>query len=308
MGFLFDKRPTILYHAMPAVVCKGCGVRILITGANGQVGQALVAALRDEHQVVAATRPDFDLSSFVIVDRIAAARPDLVIHAAAWTNVDGCARDPDLALLVNGLGTRRVALACQQLDIPLVYISTNEVFDGRSDMPYSEFDRPNPINPYAFSKWAGEQAVTQLLRKFYIVRVAWVFGGERNFVRTILRLAEERPELAVVDDEIGNPTYAPDIADAVRQLIGIPAYGVYHFVNEGHCSRYDFAREILRANGTEHVAVRPIKLAEFRRDSTPPAFGALRNVIGRHDLGISLPSWQDALDRFLRTLKRPPAS
>lgn len=283
-------------------------MRILITGANGQVGQELVTRLRQQHTIVPTTHADFDISDARATRQIIALQPDLVIHPAAFTNVDACARDPEYALRVNALGTKHIALACQQLEIPLIYISTNEVFDGRATQPYLEFDIPHPINPYAYSKWAGEQIVQQLLRQFYIVRVAWVFGGERNFVRTILRLAAQRSELTIVDDEIGNPTYAPDIASAIADLIAHPAYGIYHFVNEGYCSRFEFAREILRQAGRSDVSITPIKLADYQRASTPPAFSALRNFVGATDLGIRLRPWQEALAAFLHGIPRDTAS
>jgi dTDP-4-dehydrorhamnose reductase len=139
-----------------------------------------------------------------------------------------------------------------------------------------------------------------LLRRFYIVRIAWVFGGARNFVRTIERLARERDHLAVVDDEISNPTFADDVATAITRLIAEPAYGIYHLVNDGYCSRFDFAREILRQLERSEVVVEPIKLRDYRRDSTPPPFTPLRNYIGAVDLDIVLPPWQDALARFLK--------
>lgn len=278
-------------------------MRILITGAQGQVGRALVAALEKHHTIIPTNHTTLDISTLPSISQIIEQQPDLVIHSAAFTNVDACARQPDLALTVNGLGTKHVALACQQLDIPIVYISTNEVFDGHATAPYREFDSTNPINPYAYSKWVGEQVIQQLVRRFYIVRVAWVFGGERNFVRTILRLAQERDELAIVDDEIGNPTYAPDIADAINRLIDLPVYGIYHFVNEGHCSRFEFAREILRLADVNHVALKPIKLVDYRRDSTPPAFAALRNFVGATELGIQLRPWQAALNDFLEVTR-----
>lgn len=279
-------------------------MRILITGAPGQVGQALTATLSNQHTLIPTDRDQLDLSAAGATSQIVALQPELVIHSAAFTNVDACAREPDRALLNNGLGTKHVALACQTLNVPLVYISTNEVFDGRAQQPYLEFDPTGPINPYGYSKWVGEQVVQQLLRRFYIVRIAWVFGGERNFVRTILRLAQERDQLAVVDDEIGNPTYAPDVAAAIARLIEQPSYGIYHLVNEGYCSRFEFAREILRQAGREHVMIQPIKLADYVRDSRPPAFGALRNFVAATDLGIQLRPWQAALSAFLSAQQR----
>ncbi|WP_026370935.1 dTDP-4-dehydrorhamnose reductase [Kallotenue papyrolyticum] len=282
-------------------------MRILITGASGQVGTALTHALQPRHVILRGDRARLDITQPEATTTIIHQQPELVIHCAAWTDVDGCARDPDRALLVNALGTRHVALACQALDIPLVYISTNEVFDGQATQPYLEFDAPHPINPYGYSKWAGEQIVQQLLRRFYIVRIAWVFGGPRNFVRTVLRLGQERAELAMVDDEIGTPTYAPDLAAAIARLIEQPAYGIYHLTNSGFCSRYEFAAEILRQAGLTQVCLRPIKLADYRRDSTPPRFGALRNFVAATDLGITLRPWQAALADFLAAQQAQPA-
>jgi dTDP-4-dehydrorhamnose reductase len=274
-------------------------MRIAITGANGQVGHALVAALTPHHNVVPLTHNDVAIEQRAATQQLVALQPEYVIHCAAWTNVDGCARDPQQALLMNALGTKHVALACQQLDIPLVYISTNEVFDGTASQPYLEFDRPNPINPYAYSKWAGEQVVQQLLRRFAIVRVAWVFGGPRSFVRTVLRLAQERSELTMVDDEIGNPTYAPHLAHALGQLVEQQAYGIFHLVNEGRCSRLEFAQAILNQAGHNHITLKPIPLAMYKRDSTPPQYGALKNFVAATELGIQLPPWQDALAHAL---------
>jgi dTDP-4-dehydrorhamnose reductase len=277
-------------------------VRILITGAGGQLGQALSATLQ-QHDLVLCNHASLDISKLAAVEQIVTQHPDCVIHSAAWTDVDGCARDPDRALLINSIGTKHVVLACQQLDIPLVYISTNEVFDGHASQPYLEFDRPNPINPYGYSKWGGEQVVQQLLRRFYIVRTAWVFGGQRNFVRTIMRLAQSQNELKIVKDEIGNPTYAPDVAEAIGKLIEYPAYGIYNFVNDGYCSRFEFAQEILRKTGATDVTIESIKLAEYKRDSTPPSFGALRNLVGANDLQIRLRPWQVALADYLAHLQ-----
>ena len=273
-------------------------MRIAITGANGQLGKALQAELASDHTLIALGHNELELGYPDCVARLVATGAELVIHPAAYTNVDGCARDPELAYRVNGLGTQYVALACRQLNARLIYISTNEVFDGSGLAPYFEYDMAAPINAYGRSKWAGEQAVRELLDRFYIVRVAWLFGGERNFVRTILRLASERDTLSLVADEVGSPTYAPDVAAAIAQLIEKPFYGTYHLVNEGICSRYEFAAEILRQVGHEHMALHPIKLADYKRDSVVPPYTALRNLAAA-TLGIRLRPWQDALQSYL---------
>jgi dTDP-4-dehydrorhamnose reductase len=276
-------------------------LRIAITGASGQLGQALQNRLGQEHEIIALRHADVDLNNPSCVGQLVTTGAELVIHPAAFTNVDGCARDPELAYRVNGLGTQYVALACQQLDAPLVYVSTNEVFDGRATEPYVEYDPAAPINAYGRSKWAGECAVRELLSRFYIVRVAWLFGGERNFVRTVLGLAAERESLAMVADEVGSPTYAPDAAEALAELIRQPFYGTYHLVNEGACSRLAFASEILSQAGRTDVELRPIKLAEYRRDSVVPPYTPLRNLAATA-LGARLRPWQEALAEYLRTL------
>lgn len=278
-------------------------MRIAITGAGGQLGGALRAALGPAHEVVALTRAELELGSPVAVEQVAATGADLVIHPAAHTNVDGCARDPELAYTINALGTKYVALACRRLGAPLVYISTNEVFAGDAARPYVEYDQPRPVNAYGRSKLAGEAAARELLRELYVVRVAWLFGGERNFVRTVLRLAASPPEggLRMVDDEVGSPTYAADVADGVARLIATEHYGTYHFVNAGACSRHAFAAAILRLAGRADLPVAPIKLADFRRDSTPPPFTPLANLAGAN-LGITFRPWEDAVAAYLETL------
>ncbi|HEU4329205.1 MAG TPA: dTDP-4-dehydrorhamnose reductase [Roseiflexaceae bacterium] len=274
-------------------------MRIAITGAGGQLGQALQRRLAGEHELVALAHAELDLADPASVGRLVATRAELVIHPAAYTNVDGCARDPERAYRVNTLGTKYVALACRELGAPLVAISTNEVFDGAGGRTYYEYDQAAPVNPYGWSKWGGEQAVREVLDRFYICRVAWLYGGERNFVRTILRLAGEREELSVVDDEVGSPTYAPDVADAVAQLIRLPHYGTFHLVNEGACSRFAFAQEILRLAGRDDVRLRPMRLADYKRDSTVPPHTPLHNIAAAA-LGVSLRPWQAALEEFLR--------
>lgn len=276
-------------------------MRIAITGASGQLGLALQHMLAAQHEIIALGHADLELGDPRCVTVLAATHADLVIHPAAYTNVDGCARDPERAYRVNGLGTRYVALACRQMGAQLVYISTNEVFDGTATAPYFEYDAANPINAYGRSKYVGEQSIRELLPEHYIARVAWLYGGERNFIRTVLRLAGERDTLAMVADEIGSPTYSVDVASAVTQLMNTGHYGTYHLVNQGACSRYELAAEVLRQAGKTDITLNPIQLAEYTRDTVVPAYTPLRNIAAA-DLGISLRPWQDAVGAYLQSI------
>jgi len=275
-------------------------MRIALTGAKGQLGRALWPLLEAEHTLLGLDVPEHDITDRArLLETLRAFRPQVIVHAAAWTDVDGCARDPERAYRVNGMGTQFVAQCAAELEAELVYISTNEVFPGTASAPYQEWDRPQPINPYGQSKLAGEWYVQHLTRRFMIVRTAWLYGpGGRNFPHRILQLADERGSLRVVEDEIGSPTYTLDLAAALVQLLHTHAYGIYHLVNEGSASRYAFACEILRQSGREQVPVTPIKAAEFERASTPPLYAPLANVAAAA-LGIRLRPWQEALRDFL---------
>lgn len=274
-------------------------MRILITGANGQLGTALQRALA-EHTVIPIDLPEVDVADRAAVSAaLAGARPELVIHCAAYTDVDGCARDPQLAHRVNTLGAQNVALACQAAGIPLAHISTNEVFAGDDPGGYEEWRPLAPRNAYGRSKAAAEVAIGQLLNHYYIIRTAWLYApGGRNFVHAILRRARETGAVRVVTDEIGNPTYVADLAAAIARLVTTGQFGVYHFVNEGACSRWAFANEILRLAGLTDVANTPILSSQFTRPSSPPPFGALHNRNGAA-IGITLRPWPGALADYL---------
>ena len=283
-------------------------MRIFVTGCKGQLGRALDGPLAD-HTLAGCDLPELDITDREAIARaIADFCPDVVIHAAAWTDVNGCALDPEKAYVANALGTQNVALACAAREAAMVYISTNEVFDGTATEPYREWDPPHPINPYGRSKAAGEWYVRHLLTRFYIARTAWLYApGGRNFPHRIIQLADEASTgsaqgkgLRVVTDEVGNPTYAPDLAAAVAALIRTAAYGVYHLTNAGYCSRYDFAREILRISERSHVPVQPTTLGEWERPSTPPPFAPLANTAAAA-IGIQLRPWEDALEEFLKS-------
>ena len=281
---------------------KGGKMRIFITGSKGQLGTALQKQL-NQYEVVSADLPEVDISHREQLETaVCNAKPDMIIHCAAYTNVDGCAKDPQLAYKVNGLGTQNVALICQKQNIELVHISTNEVFSGELESGYEEWMPLSPINPYGRSKASAEHHVTSLLSKFYIVRPAWLYAPEgKNFVHAILRNARKNGQIQVVTDEIGNPTHVTDLAIAIKQLIHTKQYGTYHLVNEGHCSRWEFANEILKCANLEHVENKPIHSSQFQRLSTPPAFGHLHNIAGAA-IGIKLRPWQEALAEFINTL------
>lgn len=280
-------------------------MRILLTGHKGQLGRTL-APLLAEHEVLGVDLPEHDITDREGLLALARDfRPALILHPAAMTDVDGCARNPALAYRVNGMGTQNVALAAAEVGAELLYVSTNEVFDGQANAPYHEWAPRNPINAYGRSKLAGEWYVQNLLTRFYIVRTAWLYApGGRNFPHRIIQLADDSVRqanggaLKVVADEVGNPTYVADLARAIVALIETHAYGIYHGVNAGAASRYEFAKEVLRLSGREHIPVDPISITEFQRASTPPPYAPLENNAAAA-LGITFRPWQEALAEFL---------
>jgi len=274
-------------------------MRILLTGSSGQLGRTLQSQLLD-HTLALIDLPEVDITKreqiYATVDSF---RPEVIIHCAAYTDVDGCIQNPDLAYLVNGLGTQNVALACQRVGAEMVHISTNEVFAGDRPQGYEEWMELRPINAYGRSKAAGEIHVRNILRHFYIVRTAWLYApGGRNFIHSILQKSQQTGQLRIVADEIGNPTYSADLANAIARLITTHQYGAYHFVNEGACSRLEFALEVLRLGGIGGVDVSPILGSQYSRASTPPPFAALNNIAGAA-IGITLRSWQEALAAYV---------
>lgn len=275
-------------------------MRTIITGITGQLGQALKHVFLERDFDVLDT-PRWDVRDHTIVQAISDCYPDLVIHAAAMTNVDGCAKDPDEAFKVNAFGTQNVAHACMRCNAQLVYISTNEVFNGQATEPYTEDAEPQPINPYGSSKRAGEQMAARYLRTgLYVVRTAWVFGGGHMFPEKIVAAADKHGQLRVVTDEVSNPTYIFDLATAIADLVETQAFGLYHLTNEGYCSRFEYAQEVLRLSGRSHVPIEPITLADYSRPSAVPPFSALANTKGTA-LGLKLRSWQEAIAEHIHS-------
>lgn len=275
-------------------------MRILITGAGGQLGRALKTALA-AHDLVPLTHNDLDITDRgAVFDAIAGARPGAVIHAAAWTDTAACERDPERAMLVNGHAAGFVAQACRQAGAAMLHISSNEVFDGSKGAPYNEDDPPHAINAYAASKLEGERQVAGALDAHYIVRTSWLYGpGRTSFPEKILQAARRDGRLRAVTDEIASPTWTLDLAGAIARLLPTGAYGTYHFTNSGWCSRFDWAAEILRLAGLTHVPLEPATMADFGLPYRKPPFTAIANNNGKR-LGITLRPWQEALAGHFR--------
>jgi len=276
-------------------------MKILITGVKGMLGSDLMKVLSRNYQAVGIDIEDGDITKKdEIIKVISDANPSIVVHTAAYTDVDGCEGDPDLAYKVNVIGTQNICLACQKVGAALMYLSTDFVFDGNKKTPYIEFDQPNPINIYGKSKLAGEQYVQSLLHKFFIVRTAWLFGKKgKNFVKTILKLAKRKKELKIVNDQIGSPTYTLDLIQQLIPLLNTDSYGIYHIANKGRCSWYEFAQEILKCGKIKGVEIQPIFSYQLNRPAKRPAFSVLRNYCLELTVGDTMRSWEGALKRYM---------
>jgi dTDP-4-dehydrorhamnose reductase len=277
-------------------------LRVLVTGAGGQVGCEVVGAF-DGHEVVAAKHANLDVGDRdAVLQAVTAIAPDAIVHAGAWTAVDACEGDPDRAFRVNTLGTRHVAEAARSVGAWVCYLSTDYVFDGTKPEPYREWDTPNPTSVYGRSKLGGEQEIGP---NATIIRTAWVCGYHgSNMVKTILRLADERDELAFVDDQRGNPSFAADLASMIRRLVVERRPGLFHVTNQGAVSWFEFARAVLELAGADPGRVRPISTAELTppRPAPRPANSVLDNGALRLSGIPLLPHFRGSLDTLVRRL------
>jgi len=275
-------------------------VRILITGANGQLGCDLQRTLAS-HELILMDLPTFDLTKSSCEEEVASARPDLVIHAAAYTDVDGAEHQPDLAMAVNAQGTEWVARGTTKAKARLIYISTDYVFDGLKRTPYLESDLANPLIQYGRSKLEGERRALDLCPNSLVVRTSWLYGAYgKNFVKTMVRLAIERPELQVVADQRGCPTNAADLAQALAQMLRVNIRGIVHAAGTGDCTWYELASAIVSAMGRE-TPVHPITTAEAGRRAARPSYSVLANSVLKQS-GITLPHWRDSLVQFVKNV------
>jgi dTDP-4-dehydrorhamnose reductase len=317
-------------------------MKVLVTGANGQLGTDLIKTLKDQ-EVIPLTHADVDITDYKAIKEVCTAKkPDVIINTAAYVRVDDCETNQDLAYRVNALGARNMAVVAEGIGAKLVHISTDYVFGGENESnpsmsplgkgrgtnpsesplekgrgnegnssvdnyserkPYTEFDKPVPLNVYGKSKLAGEELVRDFCRKYFIVRSSGLFGvagssGKGgNFIETILRLAKERDKLTVVDDQIFSPTYTPDLAAKIVELINTELYGIYHITNSGSCSWYEFAKEALRLVGSKTPIV-PITSDQYPQKAKRPSY----SVLGNYQLKLTgmgdLPTWQEGLEAY----------
>lgn len=279
---------------------------ILITGSEGQLGKDLQSLFKSEEVTLADVQKGkaniiLDITDEkATVEKVISLKPDLIIHPAAYTDVDGCETNQELAFKVNAEGTRNLCIAARALDIPLFYVSTDYVFDGNSKTPYSEDAPINPQSIYGKSKAKGEQYVKEILDDYFIGRTAWLYGkGGNNFVKTISKLAQEKGELRVVDDQIGSPTYSFDLAKKIKEIALTDKFGTYHLTNSGSTSWYGFTLEILKNAGIS-AKIEPCTSEEFLRPAPRPKFSVLDNKNLLKNGFKPMRSWQEALKEYFK--------
>ena len=279
-------------------------MKILITGSNGMLGHDLREVLKDNHDLVLTTSKTLDITDKKqVMDFIGDSKPDIVINSAAYTDVDGCEENKDLAYAVNGEGVRNLALACREVDCTLLHVSTDYVFDGTARDPIAEDGEIGPISVYGKSKLEGEKAILEILDKYFIVRTAWLYGiNGRNFPKTMLELAKNHSEITVVYDEVGTPTYTPDLAYGISQLIETDKYGIYHLTNSGSCSWCEFSRLIFEI-ADKDVKVIPVTASEFARPAPRPSYSVLENKNWIDNGFKPLRDYKEAIREYIELIK-----
>lgn len=285
-------------------------MRVLVTGAKGQLGTDVMEQLNANNiEAVGIDREELDIVDKKACEEFfekanAEKRIDAVIHCAAYTAVDKAEDEQELSYNINALGTENIALACKKFDMKLMYISTDYVFNGQGERPWEPDDEREPLNVYGKTKYEGELFVEKLSDKYFIVRIAWVFGiAGHNFIKTMLKLAKERDSLTVVDDQIGSPTYTADLSKLLVSMIQTDKYGRYHATNEGYCSWYEFAKEIFRVAGVK-IDVKPVDSSAYPAKAKRPANSRMEKS-KLDEMGFKrLPSWQDATRRYIEELQK----
>jgi len=273
-------------------------LKIALTGSDGMLGHDIQKIFTDV-ELINFTLNDFDITDLDrTMSAIKEAKPYYLIHPAAYTDVDGCENDPETAYQVNAVGAKNVTIACEEIGCPVLYISTDYVFDGTKKEPYIESDDPNPVNEYGLSKLHGERFISAMTDSFYIVRTSWLYGKSgKNFVETISRLLSEKDEIRVINDQTGSPTYTYDLALKLRELIG-KGFGTYHITNSSKCSWYEFALEIaaLKQSDTKMI---PITSDEYKLPARRPSYSVLASTMLKQAGIMELRSWKEALKEYM---------
>lgn len=277
-------------------------MKIFVTGCNGQLGRAINKQYQGGSNVTFVNTDVADLDITKVDDVIQAvkeAKPDVIVNCAAHTAVDACETDWDNAYKINAIGPRNLSLAANEVKAKLVHVSTDYVFDGNATKPYTEFDATNPQGAYGKTKLAGEEFVKAFADRYFIVRTAWLYGDGKNFVKTMLRLAESHPEVKVVEDQVGSPTSTKELAAAIAHLIPTDNYGLFHGTCEGVCSWADFTEEIYRLKGLS-TKVNHITAAEFGAAAPRPAYSVLENYMLKLTTDYKFADWHDAIAEYLK--------
>lgn len=293
-------------------------MKILITGAKGQLGTQIINIIKAGKSELGAIPQGVASADIIGIDvdelditSLSATRtylmevkPDVVINCAAYTNVDGCETNEDIAFKVNAIGPRNLAIVCEELDTKLIHISTDYVFSGVGNKALKEYDLTGPVSVYGKTKLAGEEFVKQFSSKHFIVRTAWLYGyNGKNFVYTMMRLGKDKEYINVVNDQRGNPTNAEDLAHHLLKIVETEEYGTYHCTGTGECTWYDFAKKIMELSGID-CEVRPCTSDEFPSPTKRPEFSSLDNMMLRCTVGDEMRSWQEAIEVFINNINK----
>lgn len=280
--------------------------KILVTGAKGQLGKKIIELMSNNYDLILTDSDTMDITDMEQVTSVfAKEKPDYVIHAAAYTQVDKAEDNAEICHKVNTEGTKNVALACKEMGALLIYISTDYVFDGEKNAPYVETDSPKPLSVYGETKYQGEEEIRKACDQYYILRSSWIFGElpknhpGTNFVETITKLSKEEKDLNIINDQIGSPTYTKDLVEIIEALIGQrPAFGIYHVSGNGECSWYDFAKEIIRQTGSSKK-IAPIKSLQYHQSAARPHYSYLSKEKIEKALSFKVRNWQSMLQEYL---------
>lgn len=279
--------------------------KILITGSNGLLGSDLFQYISScpGYEAIPTTRNNMDITDFNKIHQVFNHTiPNAVIHTAAETNVDLCEEDPDHAFLINTIGTKYITIACAQLNIPIIFISTCGLFNGKKEDPYTEYDQPDPLTAYARSKYEAEKIIQSIWHRHFIIRIGWLFGGrfdhKKNFITNRWNESRKKTEMVSAIDKYGSPTYSMDVAKKIIELVESGIYGTYHVANNGKCSRYDYVLKIFEILGSD-IKIKPVDSSHFPRSAPVPNSESIQNYNLRLMDMDDLKTWDKALEEYI---------